>query len=119
MVLLFGSRASENYREDSDVDIAVVSHGNLEMKDKISLNTDLISVFDNDRIDLVDLKKTDDPILIYEIARNCKLLFGERDDLDNFKLFAYRNYVDHEPLFKLQREIARRNQKNLDKILVK
>jgi len=119
MILLFGSRANGKGNQYSDFDIAFIAEKELGVNEKISLNTDLISIFECDEIDLVDLRKTDDPILIYEISQNCKLLYGEKEELDKFKIFAFRYYMDHEPLFKLQRAIAEKNQMYLKDIISK
>jgi len=114
MVLLFGSRVSGRINFDSDVDIAYLSGRELSGKEIINLNCDFIDIFNCDKIDMVDLKRVN-PFLRYEISRNSKLLFGNEIDYLKFKAFAFRSYIDHQPLFKLQDILLKRRHELLRK----
>lgn len=109
LVLLFGSQVKNKkyLHRESDFDIAYLSRRELTGKEIIDLNCDFIDFFHCDRIDLVDLKK-DNPLLKYEIAQNSKLLYGEEMDYLEFKATAFKSYIDHQPLFKLEDILIRK-----------
>ncbi len=109
LLLLFGSQANGKNRADSDFDIAYIAKKELSMDEKISLNNEFISLFNCDKIDLTDLKEAN-ALLIYEISQNCKMLFGDDEDLANFKIFAFKNYIDHIPLFELEEVLVKKRQ---------
>lgn len=112
LLLLFGSQANGKSRPDSDFDIAYIAKKKLSMDEKIDLNNEFISFFNCDKIDLTDLKEAD-ALLIYEISQNCKLLFGDDEEFANFKIFAFKNYIDHIPLFELEEKLVKKRQKLL------
>lgn len=112
LLLLFGSQANGKSRPDSDFDIAYIAKKKLSMDEKIDLNNEFISFFNCDKIDLTDLKEAD-ALLIYEISQNCKLLFGDDKEFANFKIFAFKNYIDHIPLFELEEKLMKKRQKLL------
>ncbi len=119
MLVLFGSRADGTFREDSDFDIAFRSKKDFSFDDLVDLNNDLIKIFKCDKIDLVDLKKAEDPVLIHQISKNPKLLFGKEEDLIKFRVYAFSYYLDYEPFFKWQRLLIKKRQKALEKIISK
>lgn len=115
LVLLFGSHSREEFlHKESDFDIAYLSEEDLNAREVIDLNCDLMDIFNSDRIDLVDLKKTN-PFLRYEIAKNCKLLFGDQMEYLEFKAFAFRDYINHQPLFQLRDFLIKKRQNLLRK----
>ncbi len=116
LLLLFGSQASGKSRPDSDFDLAYIAKKELSMEEKISLNNDFISFFNCDSIDVTDLKEAN-ALLIYEISQNCKLLFGDDEELANFKIFAFKNYIDHIPLFELEEALVKKRQTLLKKAI--
>jgi predicted nucleotidyltransferase len=103
LLLLFGSRAKdEKYiHKDSDFDVAYLSEKDLDIKQEIELNCDLIDAFGSDKVDLVDIKRVN-PFLRNEIAKNSKLFYGKKIDYLEFKAFAFKDYISHKPLFELQ-----------------
>ena len=118
LLLLFGSRAKDkkNIREDSDFDFAYLSEKKLDIKQEIELNCDLIDAFGCDKVDLVDLRK-DNPLLRYEIYRNSKLLYGNEIDYLEFKAFAFKDYINHKPLFELRDFLMNKRHKLLGKFI--
>ncbi|MBU1046130.1 nucleotidyltransferase domain-containing protein [Patescibacteria group bacterium] len=102
LILLFGSQVDKKFlHRESDFDIAYLPKRELEGKELIDLNCSLMDLFDNDKIDMVDLRKAD-PLLKYEIAERNKLLFGDEMDYLAFKSYAFKDYVFHRPLFELE-----------------
>ncbi len=113
LLLVFGSQADKkNLHQESDFDIAYLSKRELGGKELIDLNCSLADIFDNDKIDMVNLKKAD-PLLRYKIAERNKLLFGNKLDYLEFKATAFRIYIDSEPLFDLEDILIKRKQKLL------
>ncbi|MBU4298623.1 nucleotidyltransferase domain-containing protein [Patescibacteria group bacterium] len=110
MMILFGSQVRKQPRQlhqESDVDVAYLSKKDLSGKEIIALDCDLIDVFSQDRVDLTNLRQ-DNPFLRYEIAKNSQLLYGKEMDYLEFKAFAFKDYVNHQPLFDLTSILIRR-----------
>jgi len=106
LILLFGSRANNTHRNDSDYDIAIKSNKQLGMDDYFNLIDDLEMEL-CEKIDLIDLKKQDDPLLNNNIAQNSTLLFEkEKGMYDDFQINAIYNYIDYFPLYKIEEEIV-------------
>jgi len=117
MMLLFGSQVKRTHlHQESDFDIAYLSKKDLSGKEIIGLNCDLIDVFHNDRVDLVNLRKVN-PLLRYEIAKNSQLLFGKEMDYLEFKAFAFKDYINHQPLFELRDFLMKKRHKSLGKFI--
>lgn len=111
LVLLFGSVASRETHQESDVDFAVLPENNLSFDEEILLNTKLSGLFgDKKIIDLVNLKKVN-PLLKYEIAKNCLLVYGKEETLFEFKAQAFRDYINHLPLLELEDFLIKKRQK--------
>ncbi len=111
LLLLFGSKVKGNFKEDSDVDLAFLAFKDLSSKDFLELTVKLSQHFKKE-VDLVDLKKAN-PLLLYQIAKNCKLLYGKEKDFIKFKIVAFKKYVDHFPLLKLEEKIIKERQEKL------
>lgn len=116
MVLLFGSQVNGRAKPNSDIDIAYSAQKLLSTNEKIDLNNDLCDFFKKDIIDQVDIKNAN-PLLLYEISQNSKLIFGKEIDYLEFKAFAFRNYIDSESLFKLEDLLIRKRHKELGKLI--
>lgn len=114
LVLLFGSQTKNKKRlhRESDFDVAYLSKRDLPGKEIIDLNCDLIDIFGNDRVDLVNLRRID-PLLRYEIAQNSQLLYGGEMDYLEFKAFAFRDYIAHQNLFDLRELLIKKRQRLL------
>jgi predicted nucleotidyltransferase len=108
LMVLFGSQVKGRPYQESDFDLAYLSRKkDFSGKEIIALNCHLMDIFSYDRVDLVDLRKTD-PFLRYEIARNSQLLYGKEMDYLEFKAFAFKDYIDHQSLFDLNSVLIRR-----------
>lgn len=123
-IILFGSYANKNYQEDSDIDIAVYfedknydfSSDNFGIYSHLleSLEGVLASGFR--RIDLIDLRKSN-ILLRYEIISKGELLFGDVNDYEDYKAFAFRDYIDAKSLFKLEDLMVERRKELIKSIL--
>jgi len=93
LLLTFGSYGTERFRPDSDIDVAYESDMKISVDMEIQLLSDLILYFKRDKIDLVNLKRVN-PLLLYEVACNSKVLFDENGRFLKFKLKASSRYAD-------------------------
>ena len=106
ILILFGSRASGNINKNSDFDVAVFCGRSLNLDEKIYfiLKASEVLNISEEKIDLIDAYSAS-PLLQFEIARKGKLIFGEKDDFNKFKFFAFKNYTSTARL-RRQREKA-------------
>lgn len=110
LILLHGSYATGNQRTGSDLDIAYMPKESLGFKEQLALHSDLASVFGDNyerELDLKSLAKID-PLFRYEVARDSKLLYGNRTVYDEFRADAFARYQDAYSIFQLERLLSRR-----------
>jgi len=118
LLILFGSqiKGKKFLTDESDCDIAYQAKKDLNGKEMINLNYDLMNLFKNDRIDIVDIKKAD-PLLKFEIYQNSKLIYGDEIEYLNFKANAFKIYIDAQPLLDLESKFIEKRQKALRRFL--
>ncbi|MFH1968648.1 MAG: nucleotidyltransferase domain-containing protein [bacterium] len=109
LILLFGSRATDRSRKESDYDIAYLPAKNLGYDDEIDINSKFISIFPHEqgRIDTVDIRRAN-PLLIFQISKKNILLFGNREEFVKFKLRAFKKYNDYAPYFEMEKKVNKR-----------
>ncbi|MBI3804110.1 MAG: nucleotidyltransferase domain-containing protein [Nitrospirae bacterium] len=95
LVILFGSQASGEARSESDIDLAILGEGPLDLT---PLTAEAIRLLKTSRVDLVDLYRAS-PLLKREVVRKGKLLYEKRPGayLD-FSSLAVRRYIDTQKL---------------------
>ena len=116
MILLFGSQVSGKTSKESDFDIAYLSKKELSGKEEIELNCDLMDVFKSDKIDLTNLKNAN-PFLNYEIAKKCRLILGDEKKFSEFKIMAFKKYIDHLPLLDFQSFLIKKRHRILKELI--
>jgi len=116
LLLLFGSQIFGKTNKESDFDIAYSSKKELTGKKEIELNCDLMDVFKSDKIDLTNIKNAN-PFLNYEIAKKCQMIFGDEKNFSEFKITAFKKYVDHLPLLDLRDLLIKKRQKILKELI--
>jgi uncharacterized protein len=99
LILLHGSQVTGKLHGESDVDIAVVRKDTNNELDLLGLIFDLIKELNNKKIDIVDITNTN-PLLLFAVMKNSKLLSGEVSDYEKMKLAAFHKYSDYAPYFK-------------------
>lgn len=101
LILLFGSQVNGRIKADSDFDVAYLPEKTLDTEKALDLNSDLVDIFESDRVDQVNIKKAS-PLLLYEISKNSQMLFGKEIDYIRFKARAFKGFIDGRSLFNLQ-----------------
>lgn len=113
-VILHGSYATGQEREDSDLDIAVVPRNHLETERFLSLHHELSALFTSYELDFKTLEKAD-PLFRFEVVKDGVLLYGDETDYEQYKAVSFRMYVDAKPLFELEKILIKKNQEHLKK----
>jgi predicted nucleotidyltransferase len=111
LVVMFGSRARGESRVDSDTDIAVRGSRELSREEELSIAAELDKLYPN--VDLCDIRKAS-PLLLGAIGNDAKLVHQARESLfEEFKIFAWNQYMDFKPTLDLMRE---RNRREIEKL---
>lgn len=100
LVVLFGSMAKGKTRKESDADVAVKSRVKLNFREQLRLAGALQNVF-NREVDL-SLIEYANPLLLHQIFKEGKLLYGSKSSFSSSSLYAFHRYNDYAPYF--QRE---------------
>ena len=121
-VVLFGSQAAGNGCENSDFDIAVLTTKEkdlsaLEKYSEILLFISEAFGIPDYRIDLTNLNKAN-PFLKYEVVSSGRLLYGDEDEYADFRAVAFKDYIDSQPLFDLEKYLIKKRQRLLEEFLV-
>ncbi len=104
LILMFGSRVSNNIHSESDIDIAVYGKHILSEKEKIALIVEFSNIFHKDKIDIVDIK-TASPLLKREIFKSYKVLYQKTPMLlHQLELVSIYEYKESEILYQIRRE---------------
>jgi len=111
LVLLFGSRATGQADEESDLDVAVLAgHRRVDVG---ALYEALGPAFPGHELDVALLNDAD-PLFRYEVMRAARLLYGDPDLFAEQQAFAYRAFSDSADLRALEGALSR---KKLDRLL--
>jgi predicted nucleotidyltransferase len=120
-IILFGSQAVGDRHENSDFDVAVLT--TREKNLSVLKNYSEILVFLSNilgipdyRIDLTNLNKAN-PFLKYEVVSSGRLLYGDEDEYADYRAGAFKDYVDSQPLFHLEKYLIKKRQNLLGELL--
>lgn len=113
LLILFGSYAKGLNHENSDIDLAFESYEVLSYDEEMKLLLNLSLYFRTEKVDLVNIKKAD-PLLLYQIAKYGKPLYGSSENFVEFKCYASFRYADTQFLREQRRQYLR---KEIDKLL--
>jgi predicted nucleotidyltransferase len=95
LVLLFGSAVLGKVHKQSDIDLAFLFDGPVNI---LSLTNRVVMLLHADNIDVVDLRHAS-PLLKFSIVKNCRLLHERQPGTFNeFYSLAFRMYVDTKKL---------------------
>lgn len=117
--VLFGSAAKGDLYEKSDTDIAVylargeplLSLRDLAYNDILGAVAKALCVAE-EKIDLADLRRAN-ILFRYEITSGGVLLYGNEEEYEEYRIFAFKDYIDSSRLQKLEERMIRRRQELL------
>ena len=105
LVILFGSTARGKERAESDADVAVKSMTKLDFRKQLRLAGDLRDVF-NREVDL-SLVEYANPLLLHQICKYGKLVYGSGRVFSGLKLYAFHRYNDYAPYFRMEEQLVK------------
>jgi predicted nucleotidyltransferase len=106
-VYLFGSQASGEADDRSDVDLAVLLREGISLAEELRLRAVAVDELHRDDIDFVILNDAP-PLLRYEVVMGGRRLFARDDEsADEFEYRAVLRYLDTEYLRRMQHELRR------------
>ncbi|MEK7564732.1 MAG: nucleotidyltransferase domain-containing protein [Patescibacteria group bacterium] len=115
-VVVFGSAASGLMKNSSDIDIAVLrkNHSLLDYKSFLNISSELPDALSSGfrKIDLVDLSPAN-ILLRYEATQNGILLYGDETSYQDYRIFAFKDYIDSQSLRDLESLIIKKRQEAL------
>ena len=101
LILLFGSAASGRTHKKSDLDIAFLFDGPVDILD---LTNTVAGLLRNDAVDVIDLRRAS-PLLKFSAVKNGMLLYEREPGMFNeFYSLAFRMYADTKKLRDAQAE---------------
>ncbi len=117
-IILHGSFVTGRERKESDVDTALVEDQPLTMDGFFAVHEALDNIFSRYlemvEIDLKSLKGVD-PLFRYQVVAHSFLLAGDTRRYNEFKMYAFRAYMDSSDLRILERRMIEYKQQMLDK----
>lgn len=116
-IILHGSYARGKEKPGSDLDVAVLGKKFISFEKQLKIFSDLVKVFGDSREKELDVKTLHgaDPLFLYEVVKEGKLVFGDASAYDNFILYAYKNFQDSRDLLLLRDEMIARRMSDLKK----
>lgn len=103
-VILHGSYAKGAPRPGSDLDVAVLGKHPLSFAETLKIRENLTQVLGDRRereLDVATLHGSD-PLFRFEVTRHGALLYGDPAGYEDFKAYAYRDYMDSYDLRQLE-----------------
>jgi len=117
--ILHGSYATGKNRKDSDLDVAVLGRNPHLLREKIfELHNDFANIFGDGPERDLDLKTLHgaDSLFRYLVIRDGVLLYGNLTDYEEYKAYAFRDYVDSKDLRDLEMRMTLAKQAMLTKL---
>lgn len=115
LLILFGSRAKGNFKENSDFDFAFFSKNTLDSYTYIDLFNEIMFLLKNENIDLIDISKNHDVKLRNEIFQSGVLIYEKNISLfSDFKFKAWIDYIDFQKFTKNNYNIIKNNIRKLE-----
>ena len=110
LIVLHGSYATGKAHSHSDLDMAVLGKNEIEREKFLNLHSEVFELLGNHPERDLDLKTLHrkDPLFLYEVMRDSKLLYGNPSDYHQLKAYAYRLYQDSRDLRRLENLLAHR-----------
>jgi predicted nucleotidyltransferase len=103
-IVAFGSRVKGASNARSDLDIGILCTRGFDP----GIVAGLSGVFPGEDVDVALLNRAD-PLLLKEVSENAELLSGEARTLQEFRMFAFRRYVEYRPYFIIEADVNARH----------
>jgi uncharacterized protein len=114
LFIIFGSYAKDSVHVHSDIDIALAFEDRNANVDKLQLIFDLEGIF-HGQVDLVNVKPSTDPLLLFEIFSTGKLIYESKNFLfEEYKLLAWKLYLDTQKIRDLRKEYVKKYIRKLE-----
>jgi predicted nucleotidyltransferase len=98
MILLFGSRATGRFREDSDIDLGILFKGDYNYEKVLS---GLIKLFPVGKIDIAVLNRSD-PLLNFQILKRHEIIYcPDKEVYLRFFADTVKKYHDMQKIYRL------------------
>lgn len=117
--VVFGSAAQSRQKPESDFDIAVLLKKATDDYETFSrLFGDLSTIFRGQNVDLRFLNDAD-PFFRYEVVKDGQLIYGNKEDYNQFKIYINKIYIDDgRKFFPYLEQLLANNQKKLEKSIL-
>ena len=103
-IVAFGSRVRGITHARSDLDIGILCTRGFDA----GILGELSAAFPGQDVDVALLNRAD-PLLLKGVSDVAVLLSGEKRDLQEFRMYAFRRYVEHRPFFALEEQVNARH----------
>lgn len=107
-LILFGSRATNKQRKDSDWDFAFLPKKKLTTTQEMNLFDKMCEILNTDKLDLVNLSKTNNLELKYQISRVGKLINEREEEFKAWKADVWFEYLDFQFIVNNRSDVLKR-----------
>ena len=110
-IILHGSYAKRTSRPGSDLDVAILGKRYIDGRSYLKIFGELENVFGNNEERELDMKTLHhvDPLFRYQVTRDSVLLCGNPAEYEEFKAYAFRDYMDSKDLRDLEEVLLRKS----------
>ena len=109
-IILHGSYATGRTHPHSDLDVAVLGKSEITRDELLDLYAEIAEVLGDlpeRELDLKTLHRKD-PLFLYQVMKDSRLLFGNPTEYHEFKAYAFRQFHDSRDLRRLERILTYR-----------
>ena len=110
-IILHGFHAKGTQQKGSDLDIAILGNKRISGEETLKIYGEFADIFGDNHERELDLKTLHgvDSLFRYEVTQGGTLLFGNPTYYEEFKLYAYRSYMDSYDLRELQEILLKKS----------
>ena len=116
-IILHGSYAKGTPRKGSDLDIAVAGKRRIELDELLDIHGELGKIFGDNKERELDLKTLHgvDPLFRHLAVRDGVILFGDLTEYQEFKAYAFRDYMESTDLRELGVKLLKKSMQSLSR----
>lgn len=96
---VFGSRARNEHREDSDYDIFVI--GNLKLEEELALESELEKVLDAE-VDIIKVSEKSNKILLKNIVNEAEVIYSENGSFESLYRFVETFFIENSDFIRIR-----------------